>query len=169
MAQYSMERYAYVRVHHVHASLLPCRLQPRPGRSKRSRMEHGKEHGAPDGYCMALGHNLPHRDGTHQHHPRVYRRHAHPLDSEKVQVPLSHHICIAPDSGDGCSNGVHHLRDLPVHERRLLPIHLLPVLAAEPRQWTMNANQRGFGPFLHIIHHTNLSYHLSMKKRQILH
>ena len=96
---------------------------------KRSRLEHSKEHGAPDGNRMALGYDLPDCDGTHQYHSRVHCRHAHPLDSEEVQVSLPHHVCITPDSGDGCSDSVHHLRNLPVHERRQLPVHLLPVLA----------------------------------------
>ena len=129
MAQDRLERNAHLRVHHVHASLLPRRFEPRPRRSKRSRLEHREEHGPPDGYRLALGHNSPDCLGTHQHHPRVYRRHVDPLDSEEVQVPLPHHVRLAPASGNGCSNGLHHLRDLPVHERRFLPVHLLPVLA----------------------------------------
>ena len=131
MAFHRMERYAHVCVHHVHASLLPRRFEPRPRRSERSRLEHSKEHGAPNGNRLALGHHLPHRHGTHQYHPRVHRGHAYPLDSETCQEPLPHHVRIAPDSCHGGRNGVHHLRDLPVHERRQLPVHLLPVLAPE--------------------------------------
>ena len=134
LALHSLERHADIRVHHIHASILPRRFEPRPGRSKRSRMEHGKEHGTPDGNSMALGYYRPDCMGTYQYHSRVYRRHAHPLDSEEVQVPLPHHICIAPDSCDDCGDGVHHLRDLPVHERRQLPVHLLPVLAPEAQR-----------------------------------
>ena len=77
--------------------------------------------------------------GTHQYHPRVHRWYAYPLDSEEVQVPLPHHVCIAPDSGDDSRNGVHHLCDLPVHERRQLPVHLLPVLVIG--QWLLVISQ----------------------------
>ena len=126
-----MERVPDLHFHHLYPTVLPRRFEPRPRRSQRSRLEYGQKHGTADGYRLEMGYHRHNRLGTHQHHPGVYRRYAHPLDSQEGQEPLPHRLRLPAHSAHGRKLRVHHLRDLPIHERRQLPLHLLPVLAED--------------------------------------
>lgn len=122
-----MGRGCHLRIHHLHAPVLPFGFQSRPGHCQRDGMAHRHGNGKPNGDGMERQCGR-HHPGLRQGVCPLRLRHGHTLVARQLETPLSHLVCTHAVAVDGCCRRVGRFHRLPIRHSRNATVHLFPIL-----------------------------------------
>ena len=122
-----MGRGCHLRIHHLHAPVLPFGFQSRPGHCQRNGMAHRHGNGEPNGDGMERQRGR-YYSGLRQGVCPLRLRHGHTLVAGQLETPLSHLVCAHAVAVDGRSCRTDRFHRLPVRHGGNATVHLFPIL-----------------------------------------